>query len=904
VTAVIQDAIQEFSLLANNYNAEFGAGAGGQFNTITKSGTNAFHGSGFYYVQSEKFNAVSTGIEGQLNSGALTQVPRARDQRYGFTVGGPIVKNKLFFFGAYEREGIKSEAGVYQFFAPTAAGLNQIGTLAGASPFMVNFIRNNSQLAPSEQFRQAVLGAPGLDCAATPNSPNCIPFGSVSINLPSGSTNNLAQINIDHLPNANNQFRYRFSLQKLSAEQSGGQIGSDPKFNNLLDFNSKLFSMTWIRTLSPSLVNDLRLSYRRRTQNFPLKNDQFNTFANVFDLETGIDIGPNSNLPQGTPVDNNYQVFDTLSYIRGAHTFKFGAEFRRLIFTSTFLPRARGDYIYGGFDELISDTAPSFVNLRGVGEAAFVGNQSAFFWFVQDDWKVNPSLTLNLGVRYEYVQNPRASALQIRNSIADVPGVVSFGVPKADKNNLAPRVGLAYSPIGSNWVSKLLFGEQRGSIRANFAVTNYPNFQNLTLLNLPPQVQVELNFPLAQAVFGTSATNFLQNGGLPALLPPANTQAQARSATSSRIADFVTPYTMSWTVSYQRELTSSMAVEFRYLATRGKHLPIQRRLNAGVAPSNLGLPTFLSTPSAAQLASLTNNLGLINAQRRTALGQYGFLGSVTEFTPSGNSVYDAGSVSVTRRFSNRLGFTAAYTFSKGIDDSTNELNSSALNPRRSQDAFNVRNERGLSALDIPHRLAISFNYDIPYLFKYESPLMRKIFDGFQINGIFSAQSGQPITPLSGTDSNRNGDAAGDRTILNLNGISGTGTGVRAINAAGQFVALGSAATVAYVAINPNAQYIQAGPGAIATAGRNTLRSRGFNRTDMVLLKNISFFERYSLQFGAEVFDLFNQRPTTIGTGSLVQNQTFAVVANGNSFNNYDLGDYAGRVVQLRVKFIF
>jgi hypothetical protein len=288
-----------------------------------------------------------------------------------------------------------------------------------------------------------------------------------------------------------------------------------------------------------------------------------------------------------------------------------------------------------------------------------------------------------------------------------------------------------------------------------------------------------------------------------------------------------------------------------------------------VQTDNSQLSRSFDTRQVANLPIFNNQNALAELSPNVVQRSSGVLGS-------------GGSVRGTRRFSNRLGFTAAYTFSKNIDDSTNELNSSALNPRRSQDAFNVSNERGLSALDIPHRLAISFNYDIPYLFKYESGLMRKIFDGFQINGIFSAQSGQPITPLSGQDSNRNGDAAGDRIILSPNGVSGTGSGIRAVNAAGAFVPLGSAATVAYVAINPNAQYIQAGPGAIATAGRNTLRSRGFNRTDVVLLKNISFFERYSLQFGAEVFDLFNQRPTTIGTGGLVLNQTFAVIAQSNS----------------------
>ncbi len=900
VTGVIQDAIQEFSLLTNNYNAEFGTGAGGQFNTITKSGTNGLHGSGFYYGQSEKFNALSTATQTQLQSGTIDAKPRFRDNRYGFTVGGPVVKNKLFFFGAYERQKQTTAAGAASYIAPTAAGLTQVAALPGVSSFVIDLLRNNVVLAPAANQTVSVLGVN-------------VPFGNVSIPQPAGFTNQLAQINIDHNPNASNQFRYRFSYQRTRAEQSGGQfVGSAPKFNNLLAFDSKLFSATWVRTLSSSLVNDLRLAFRRRQQTFPLKDPAFTTFPNIFDNSTGIELGPNSNLPQGTPVDNNYQLFDTLNYLRGPHTFKFGAEFRQLIFTSLFLPRGRGDYVYASFDELVTDTAPSFVNLHGVGEAGFVGNQRTVYFFGQDDWKVRPDLTLNLGMRYEYAGLPRSAASQSLNSISDVPGVITFGRPTVDKNNFAPRVGLAYAPKTENALGRFIFGDgQSGALRANFAITYYPNFQNLSLLNLPPQIQVELNLPVAQAVFGTSATNFLRNGGLPARLPPATTQATARRTTSSRIADQISPYSLSWTLSYQRELAANLGLEVRYLGTRGKHLPIQVRRNAGVVPTNLGLPTFFAQPTAAQLSGLTRTLGDINAQRRTALGAFGFLGSVTEFAPVGNSQYDALSASLTRRFAQRLGFTAAYTFSKTIDDSTNELNSSALNPRRAQDTFNLRAERGLSALDIPHRLAVSFNYDVPTLFS-DNRAARHILGGWQVNGIFQAQSGQPFTPISGIDSNRNGDGAGDRTIVNPNGVYGTGSTVNAINVSGAIVALGAASTVAYVAVNPNAQYIQTGFGAIATAGRNTLRSNGFNLTNIVLVKNISFGERYRLQFGAEVFDLFNQRPHTLGTAlapsgqqaGLQQNLTFAIVQNGTLFNNYNLGDFSGRELTLRAKFIF
>ncbi len=903
INAVIQDSIQEFTLLTNNYNAEFGSGTGGQFNTITKSGTNRFSGSGFYYGQRDRFNAPSTQVVGSK--------PAFKDDRYGFTIGGPILKNKLFFFSAYERQKTVSAGSTYSFVAPTAAGLTRIAALPGASAYIVNLLKTYTMQAPTQNFLQAVL-APAVNCAATPNNVNCIPFGNASVTSPNGLTNQQYLINIDYSPNSNNQFRFRFNNQTTSAEQVGGsQGGAIAAFNNLFAFRSKLFSSTWVKTINSNLVNDFRFSFRDHVQDYPLKDKAFSNFPTWVDAETGIDFGPGGPLPQGTPLDRNFQFFNALSYIRGEHTFKFGGEFRSLRVNNIFLPRSRGDYIYGSFDELISDAVPSFSALRGVGSGAFTGNQKFFNAFAQDDWKVRPNLTLNLGIRYEFSTILEGSQSQALNAISNVPGVIEFGVPKNQHLNFAPRVGFAYSPGSEGGVSHFLFGNPgQSSIRANFAMSYYSNFQNLPEIALPPQTQSELN-PNNSGI--NPARPFLQNGGLPGALPAITNAASARLITQARIPDQISPYSLAFSLSYQREITHTMAIEFRYLHTSGHRLPVQIRLNAGVVPGNLGLPTFLSTPTAVQLAGLTNTLGAINAQRRTALGQYGFGANVTEHSLVGHSDYDSGSVTLTRRFANNLSFTAAYTFSKTMDDSTNELNSSAINPRRAQDAFNLRNERGLSALDVPQRFVTSFLFEVPFFNKSKNAFARAFLGGWQINGIFQAQSGQPFTPLSGIDSNRNGDSAGDRTIINPNGVRGTGSAVRAVNAAGQTVASGNASTVAYFAVNPNAQYIQTGFGAIATAGRNTLRSKGFSRTDTALLKDFRFRETMKIQIGAEIFDIFNQRSPTIGiynpaaiavaAAGLETNTTFANV-NSPNFNDYSLGDFFGRSMTFRLKFIF
>lgn len=914
-TSVIQDAVGEFTLLTNNFNAEFGQGGGGQFVTITRSGTNEFHGSGFGYLQHQKLNAASTAQELALQTGAITELPRLRDFRYGLTFGGPIVKNKLFFFGALERRPASQEGSSTTFLAPTSAGLAQIAALPGASQFVVNLLRNNLTLAPSQTTTQNVLGT-------------AVPFGNVSVIIPSSTDDNQYQLNIDYNANERNQFRFRYSHDDFVGVGVGN---GGPAFNNDNLFNSRLFSATYVRAFSSALVNELRLSYRRTSNDAPLQNQDLRLTANEPDFPNitvatlNLALGPNGNLPQSGG-DNSYQIFDNLSYTRGAHSFKFGADIRDTLTSSFFLPRGRGDYVYTNFDELIQDRAPTNVDLRGVGSGSFVGTNQRYYFFGQDDWKVTQNLTLNLGLRYEFVSLPRDSKLQTLNALASVPGVIEFGIPKTDKNNFAPRVGFAYAPNFESGIGRFLFGENRASsIRGNFSTSYTEVFQNLILLQLPPQLQQESDVASAEAAFGLNLqTNFLQQGGIPSrLIPQTQSVASARAGTGSFISDQRFGEIYAFALSYQRALTSALALEVRYLGTRSRHLPVQLRRNGGSTNrAALTIPTFLTTPTAAQLAALTTTLGSIRARPDVSVfpldaftrpGEE-FGGFVTSFEPVGNSNYDSGSISLTSRVVKGLGFTSSYTFSKTLSNSDNELFTSRVNPRRPEDIFNLTRENSLSTFDIPHRFVFAASYT-PTLFS--DGALKSIFGGFVFAPIFQAQSGQPFTPNSGVDANLDFDSAGDRAIFNPNGVPGTGSAVYAVNAAGVRVPLNSASTVAYVAdgrtvvggvanpivTNPNAQFIQTGQGANSTAGRNTLRSRGFNRTDLNVLKNFTFGEqRYTIQIGTEIFNLLNQRITTIGGVGA----TSAAFANVGSplFNNYSIGDFSGRTIQFRGKFIF
>ncbi len=930
-TGPIQDAISEFTLLQNNFSAEFGAGAGGQFNTITKSGTNEFHGNLFLYVGSQKFNAPSTDESSQGFKNFF------KEARYGGTLGGPMPffnfgendgplfisgKNKLFFFGAYEKYYQEGQSSAGSFFAPTSAGLDQLAAIPGVSAHVINIFRNFVSLAPTanatatSQFGN-ILGRTG------------IPFGEVILPIPAFQQQKSYQFNIDHLPTQRDQFRYRFARTRYVAEQAGS---GGLAFNNNVTYDTDLFSVNYIKTFSSNMVNDLRLSYLRTTQDFPLKNPALSNFPNLIIDSLNLEIGPGGNLPQ-SGYDNNYQIYDSITFVQGNHSFKFGADYRRYLGGSNFLPRARGEYQYSSLDVLLQDLRPDVFNVRGIGSGSSVSNNHRFFTFAQDDWKVNPNLTINLGVRYEYQGLYRDAALQATAAPANVPGVIEFGVPKVDKNNFAPRLGFAYSPDAKGGIRGFLFGKRGDSvIRANFSRAFFPNFSNFVLISLPPTSQGELQG-------GGPATAFLQSGGAGAApFVPNLTPAFLRANAGSLILDQIVPYTDSIAFSYQREIGSGTALELRYLRTRSKQLPVQVQLNSRpVVDAALIVPTFLTTPTAAAVAALptiatiaANNPSLSQTTFQAArqLGAQGFAGALTGFPAIGESHYDGVSASLTRRFRKYLGFTAAYTFSKTTDNSTNELNTSALNPRRAQDAgeffgsgLDLSTEWGRSVLDVPHRFVTSFNVDIPFFNNNENAFLRAVLGGFQINGIFQIQSGQPITVQSTVDANRNGDSAGDRAIFNPNGDPNIGSavqGVTLVNGAVVLVPITDPLTGlpnpgirAYVATNPNAGFINTGffakelaNGGAGTAPRNSLRTKGFNSTDLVILKNTRFGTdgRYNFQVGAEIFDAFNQRPQTI-TGVGAFSRAFAQPANAN-FLNYDIGSYSGRRITLRGKFIF
>src|SRR5258706_472093 len=423
-STVIPDAVAEFALTTNQFSAEYGHSAGGQFSLITKTGTNNWHGSGEWYNQNRNYNSLDNLTKDAIAGGTIPGQPAFDNNRFGGTVGGPLIKNKWFIFGAYEYTTLHGQGTATPLIAPTATGLSMLQTMAADSA--VQNILANFPVAPRNDLNPITVNG------------QSVPIGNLII-------------------------------------------------------------------ISPL---------------FQREHDA---------------------------------ILDTVTWSHGKHTFKFGGQYNHFIYPQFFLPRSNGDYWYTNTEELVNDNLASVAGrtLRGAGTGSFLGTQSAFYAFAQDDIKLTPRLTLNLGLRYEYWTNPVGGNAQSLNAISSVPGVITFGKPGTDKNNVAPRIGVAFDPTGSG----------KTAIRAGFAIAYDVKFQNFASITLPPQLQSELNpnsactlNPQPSWCAKPNGSGFLAGGGLPsAYIPPAS-QLAARSLTTSFIDNTVMPKILTWSLGVQREL--------------------------------------------------------------------------------------------------------------------------------------------------------------------------------------------------------------------------------------------------------------------------------------------------------------------------------------------------------------
>ena len=869
---VSPEEVAEFTLLQNQFSAEFARSNGGNFLTVTKSGTNDFHGTAYGFFRNRYLNALDTiqknaGVTRDKSDGDLF-MPRSDYFRGGFNIGGPfplfqfgegkppafkLGKDKLFFFTSYERIQTGSAASAGGIVSPTAAGFATLGTIPGLSAANLGAFRQFVPVAPS-QHEDDVITVLGRD----------LPVGNVSFPAPNFFKQNHAVINLDYLQTQNTQHHVRFTFTNGADIDNTANL---PVFFIALPSKQRLFSYTLIHNFSERVINETRGAFRRSSANFPVPGLTFpglNVFPNIILDDLGLNIGPDPNAPQ-FGIENNYQIVNNLTWLRGNHTLKFGGDLRWIISPQSFSQRVRGDYEYLTTETFLLDLSPDAFGERNAGNNIYYGNQKVLYAFAQDDWRVRPNFTLNLGLSYSYQQVPLgARTSQVLNSISTVPGVLEFREPKAQTKNFAPKIGFAWSPDYSSGLLGRIFGSGgKSSLRAGFSMGYDYIFDNLYILSNPPQLQQTNNVDTTQA----PTPNFLANGGLPDTPVDITDPVTARQNTASWIADQEVPYSLTWTGSFQRQFGADWSMELRYVGTRGVHLLSQNRINrqAKVAPEEgrRGLPTFFAAPSQAALDALPLTLDQINARSSFVprFANAGFNGaSVVAFLSNGNSSYHGASAQLTKRFSRGFQMTSAYTWSHLIDDTTAEVFSTVLSPRRVEDFQNLRRERADSALDHRHRFVSSWIYEVPW-FSQSSGWTRTLLSGFNLAGTYTYETGERITIRSGNDANLNGDNAGDRAILNPSGTEGVGSGVTPLCriSACEFDEDGNVigTVVGYLASNPNARYIQAGAGAESTIGRNTFLLDAINNVDFSIFKNFRIGETKYIQVRADFFNVLN-----------------------------------------------
>lgn len=851
---VPNDAVQEFTVLQNIFSPEFGHSNGGQFNVVVKSGTNSFHGLAYEYLKNRNLNAIDATVARNFGVGETPKNPRFDNNRFGGQIGGPILKNKAFFFVNYEYNPIgQAFPPASPVFSPTAAGYATLAGIPGVSSTNLGVLKKFVPAAPAACTTATVNNCPN------PVTVNGVPVevGILPINGPNFSNTKNLVVSGDY----DFSTKDRLTVRDIYFQQSAIDIAAElPVFYTNLPTVSHFATVQEVHNFSPTVLNEFRLGFHRTSTITDTGNFQFpglDSFPNIQISQLNLQIGPDPNGPQFT-IQNVYQAIDNVSWTKGKHSLKFGTEFRKYISPQQFTQRSRGDYDYKHLDLFARDLSPDQLGERSTGNSNYYGDQIGFYWFANDNWKVSQKLSLNLGLRYEYTTVPFTERLQTLNQIADVPGLLTFGEPHYPKNAFAPRVGFAYTPTS----------DQKTVVHGGVSMGYDVLYDNIGILSLPPEFGSTVDVDLT-----TQTPNFLANGGIPpggSGLTTFATAADARAATSNHIVENVKlPVAIQWTLGVQHEFGKAYTVEVRYVGTHGYHLNVQDRINeqARVTPTSF-LPTYLTAPSQATLDASTTTLASIrsNPQVIPAYANAGFTNPIVQFSPLGSSIYHGLSLQVNRRFTNGLQFQGAYTFSKNIDNSTADFFSTVITPRRPQDFQNLAADRSNSALDHRNRFTLAAVYDAPW-YKHSNWLMKNLVGNWQFTPVYTYETGEWGDVQSGLDSNLNGDSAGDRAIFNPNGASGTGSDVIALckssfvatltNPCDPSNAAARSSIVGYLATNPNAQYIVAQQGALANAGRNSVQLPPINNVDLSILKRFSVRESVNLEFGANFQNFFN-----------------------------------------------
>jgi hypothetical protein len=665
------DTVSEFKVDNSTFPAEYGRNSGTIINVATKSGTNAFHGEGFEDVRNNFFDARNYFNPVVTSTGKPVRQSQFNRNNFGAAFGGPIKKNKAFFYLSYE--GLRQHQGISVDTAVPAAGT--------VTPFPA--VNNILKLLPAPNGT--------LADGVTPAFVGSLPL---PVNLDIGT----ADLSVNLSPKDNLHGYYAIEMDHRFEPQAGANL---PGWGDTRDARRQLFTLEESHNFGPSLTNDVRLGFNRIHITFS-PNGHFNPGPVGVDLPAGVPatVGlPSINVagffeigsPVGDPEgrgDTTVVLADTVSWLKGNHSIRFGGEIRRF-YNNNFLDEL-GQFNYTSLNAFLGDSASSFINvLAGNGDDKVL--EPAWGLFVQDSYRLRHNLTLNIGLRYDWNSTPteannRFSVFDPATAALMQVGTPGFGqIYQTNNKNFQPRIGLAWDP----------FGDGKTSVRAGYAImTQQP------LTNIASDLTANPPFATPLAASGVVPLEAAATFTTPKTVSPTTDAPNYKDA-----------YAQDWNLTIQRQITNTLGLQVAYVGTKSTHL--QQVLN-------LNQPAVVN--------------GLYQPETARPFGNFS---TITEFASNGTSNYNALWVTVNKQVSHGLQFLAAYTYSKSLDESSLDVPNFPF--EYPQDSNNLQAEYGPSDFDARHRFVLSGFYTLPFQ-------SNRAIAGWQFALINTIQSGNPWQP--------------------------------------------------------------------------------------------------------------------------------------------------------------
>lgn len=911
------DAIQEFNT-QENPSADFGQKPGVVVNIGLKSGTNGVHGTAYYFHRNSALDARNYFNPGPDPASALLL------HQFGASVGGPIRKDKWFYFAAYE--GTRHKVG--NPFAAASPVTVSIGdptrSLVDArAAALVDF----GSISPvSDQIAKLFLPNPGG--TFDPNNPELINFDFNNVNR----EDNLV-VRSDYHPNEHNAIAGRWVFgNSVQTEEDAVPLRAD--FLSLANTKAQVYGGDWTWTPNSSWTNQLRGSYNRFYQR--INTVDHNRDPNAFyGINTGVTdpvlfglpritpgslfdyLGGNSGWPLFTKPSGSYAIADTLALSQGRHNLRMGASYNRGA-----VDYLRGNYGRGRIDFRNLERFYAGSVRRGrilVGDLARNIHQSAFAGFVQDDYRVTPRVTLNLGLRYDLTLPIKEDNNLIANFVPD-QGLVQVGHGisqpyQTNFKNLSPRAGVAWD----------LHGTGKTVLRAGFGIIytqpSIRTFINSGGLNLNPS-----------GVDGVTPGNGTINtflrflGGGDINWTGDGTVFDFASGSSSCSFDspcdvfgvdqhLRSPYVENWTLNLQHQIAADTVLQVAYVGNKGTLLYRNRDINQvdynlDDGGEQLGRPLVQNCGSFANAAGSPRTVVRKGAASPLTSGCFPYIGFLTYLDNGSSSIYNGLQVTLTKRYSKGLYLLAGYTFAHAIDTATSNLASVP------QNSLNYAAERGNGDNDIRNRFTLSATYEPP---SFEAPL--QMGQGWQLTSVLSLEGGEPFTLSDGSN-----DISGTGELTDRWNITGPASNVTWLRpgSASHYYDFSSPDRSPQACVNAQPDLDQLTnygcyvfgstvltppePGQFGNLGRNTFRGPAFMNWDVSVSKVWKLNERTKMQFRGEFFNVVNH--ANFSNGSIhsdfgdLDSLGLARATPDVWAANPVVGSGGSRHVQLGVKLIF